>query len=391
MMEAYNNPFKKQEQAPKAGSEAPALDELDNVLQEAQRTREEVSGVRRKPRSRKQDKYTLESTGHAFALKYAPEFLGAGGDNVVYDIPGRPDIVVKGSTYGLYQTLALGEDSVNAETVEDSLLLMDMREELKKDGELRGKLFSYFGREHVLPQKRFLMKVPVTKTILDETERKFKGEFYSESVKKDVDEAWTIVTIQRKLELLSDQYVSASTGVVEVSAIKHGLWKDKEYMKEYHAVSDALVSGQDENISVEDIAFVIKAPGLLSVVQQAEKDPEFKTMLQDFVEKAIAFAEDTGEMLDIAGRDNVVFLKEQGAWSYKLLDPTYPFADGVLTKAREVYGKPHRSNKEWNILLQGLNFVRGLNAMAKISGSKKRLAFLPKEEMTLSVKKALFG
>lgn len=357
----------------------------------------EVSGVRKKPRSPQQEKYALESTGKELALKYAPEYLAAGGENIVYDIPGRPHIVAKGSKLGVYETLA-DRDSVNAETVEDSLLLMSMREDLKEESALRKKLFDYFGREHLPPQKKFLMKVPVTKAILDEAEAQFLPTHRSR-IKKNTDEAWTFVTIQRRQDLPKEKHASASVGSLEMSILNYRkpsdpdyrLYKDEAYMEKYDRVSDALVRGEDEELTTQEIMEVIRSPGLRSVIKRIEKEEGFKEALKDFVEKAIEFAEDTGEILDIAGADNVALVKEDGEWTYKLLDPLYPFEDHVLESAREAYLMKQMNNKQFNILFQGLNFVRGLNAFAKLSGSKKRLEFLPKSLMNTSVREAMFG
>lgn len=357
-----------------------------------ERAEQEVSGVREKrPRSQK-ERFSLESTGKEMALKYAPEYLGAGGENIVYDIPGRPDVVVKGSKYGLYESLAGDPESVKAESVEDSILLMDMQDDLKMEAVTRKKLVQHFGREHVPPQKKFLMKVPVNEDILSEAYR-------FGPIALDVDEAWTVVTVQRKQELPKGKYVSASIGNLEPNILlfrkpgddQYKLYKDQKYMEEYGRVSDALVNGKDEDITVEQITDVIRSPGLASVANRAKEDPEFREALKDYVEKAISFAEETGEIMDIVGADNTVFVKENGAWTYKLLDPIYPFDSQLLEKARKAYVAEQRSisDKEANALFQGINFVRGLNAFAKISGSEKRLEFLPSALMTKSVRETM--
>ncbi|MCR4256089.1 MAG: hypothetical protein NUW08_00085, partial [Candidatus Uhrbacteria bacterium] len=83
----------------------------------AERTDQEVSGVRKKRPKSERERFSLDATGKALALKYAPEYLGAGGENIVYGIPGRPDIVVKGSKFGLHESLAYDPDSPKVESV----------------------------------------------------------------------------------------------------------------------------------------------------------------------------------------------------------------------------------------------------------------------------------
>ncbi|MCR4256742.1 MAG: hypothetical protein NUW08_03490, partial [Candidatus Uhrbacteria bacterium] len=308
-------------------------------------------------------------------------------------IPGRPDIVVKGSKFGLHESLAYDPDSPKVESVEDSILLMDLQDDLKIEAATRRKLFEYFGREHVPPQKKFIMKVPVNEDILNEVGR------YG-PIEKDVDEAWTIVTVQRKQELPKGNYVSASIGNLEPNILhyrklendEYRLYKDEKYMKEYERVSDALVRGKDDDVTVEQMTEVIRSPGIGSVARRANEDPEFKQVLREYVEKAINFAEETGEILDIVGADNTVFVKEDSKWTYKLLDPIYPFDNQLLEKARKVYlGEKvsDEESKDSNALFQAMNFVRGLNAFAKISGSEKRLEFLPATVMTKPVRETM--
>lgn len=347
-----------------------------------EQTEQEVSGVREKlPRS-KRERFSLEATGKALALRYNPRYVAEGGEHIVYEIEGHPEILVKGSKYGLHESLAYDPDSSKVESVEDSILLMDLRDDLKIEAATRRKLFEYFGREHVPPQKKFIMKVPVNEDILKEVER-------FGAIEKNVDEAWTIVTVQRKQELPKGNYVSASIGNLEPNIIEFRLHRNKEYMKEYERVSDALVRGEDDDVTIEQITEVIRSTGLASVAQRANEDPEFKQALREYVEKAIDFAEGTGEIMDIVGTDNTVFVKEDSKWTYKLLDPIYPFDNQLLEKARKVYLGEKISDKDSNTLFQGMNFVRGLNAFAKISGSERRLEFLPAAVMTKSVRGAM--
>ncbi len=338
----------------------------------------EITHVRKKPRSQKEQTYGLEKSEHALVLRYAPQYLDEGGENIVYEIPDRPNVVVKASKLGIYEALAHDSELPAADSVELSDQLREMNKLLGKEGaysQARKKLYEYFGREHVPPQKRFLIKVPVNKEILDVTEKTF-GPWYGIKIPKDRKEAWTFVTVQRKQELHEENYVSANIGNLEPSMAQGGMFKDKKYRDAVNRMNNALIWGQ-EDVTAEEIAFVIRTDGIQNLKERLESDPELKEALKDFAEKAIAYANDTGEILDIVGKDNVVFVKEGGKWTYKLLDPIYSFQDKILEKSRQIYIDKPQDDLEGNVLFQGRNFVRGLNAFAKLAGSEKRIEFLP--------------
>lgn len=347
--------------------------EANTLLSSGKSIPPEETGIRQKKEPSSKD----GKTAHELVLQYAPEYLDEGGENIVYGIPGRPDIVVKASRYGMFESLTSDPSTVRAESVGENKVLKQMKREISKDSgyaKTRRELVEYFGRKHVTPQKKFLIKVPVTPEELDDMRKRY-ATFFGVDV-PDAEEAWTYVTVQRREKFGTANHASANVGNLEHNLLREGLHKNKNHMQTYRRLQSALVWNEGE-ITNEEIVTVINTYGIRMLAIKVKQEPSLKAALKDFVEKAIRYAGETGEIIDIAGRDNISFIKEKGEWTYKLLDPVYPFEDQVLEKSRRYYAAKPDSAHESNVLLQGINFVRGLNALAQLSGSEKRLEFLP--------------
>ncbi|MCC6563335.1 hypothetical protein IT087_00405, partial [Candidatus Uhrbacteria bacterium] len=64
-----------------------------------------VTGVRRRPRSEDQAYYALDKSGSEFIDRYHPEYLAQGGEHFVYEIPRRPNVVVKAEKRAMFNIL----------------------------------------------------------------------------------------------------------------------------------------------------------------------------------------------------------------------------------------------------------------------------------------------
>lgn len=376
---------------------------------------EQESGVRRKPVS-DLEKFGLAESEHPLAKRYAPVYLGHGGEHLVYRIPGRPGVVVKANKKVLYDTLAQDPSSYELEDVKGSGALRQANLELEKERKLQVLLRRFFGQEHLLSQKKYLTKVPVTKTILEEIERQFDPDTQEwGAIPDEAREAWTIVTVQRKQDMPEGETECPKSSYPEIRLVKKQRYKDELLRSEYAVTTDALMRGdRAEEIAGDDFVDMIGSVQLRRFAERLRIDPGLREATRDFTERAIAFAEATGEILDVVGMNNIVFFKRAGHWTYKLIDPLYPFADHVLERARTVYagkqdyGKLEEEDKkklekeDMNALVHGVVFTRLINGLAllvneeekKKPESERKLApyidFLPAELMTVSMADKLF-
>ena len=203
--------------------------------------------------------------------------LATGGESEVYELIGRSDVVVK---FDWNVTLKIAHENNKQNLPLDSLddeKISALQKSLKVEEEAYNDFKQHFG-QHALVQKRYLIKIPYRKI-----ETQIIG--IIEKYKTTIDPPeyiWTIARIQRKVNF-------------------------EEYEREFEGEFQ-----DDGSLSGPDISDFLK-----------ENDPGFKQVLKDFVKRSIKYTNDTGHILDITGKRNVVFLKNEDGWDYKLIDAFY--------------------------------------------------------------------
>jgi len=347
----------------------------------------EKSGVHKRPERSLEQKLGFADVERALSEKYMPHFLAEGGENIVYEIPGHPDIVLKGSKKVLYDILSDPKGETHA--------LNEAKNRIDRERMLQGKLREHFGAEHLLRQKQFLMKVPVTREILAHTEQNYLR-FFHRTIPQNRREAWTYVTIQKKQELKKGSYENPKAeninpqelgrnSITELSSMDASFF-DPRVRKDFEEVSEGLLRGERaQRISEADFSKLIGSRPLNRLLHRMRGDEGLREAVKSFVENCVHFAEDTGEIIDFVGKDNIVFLKEDDRWTYKLLDPLFPFYDHVLEDARKIFvetkgeGIHDMDTDKSNKLTQAFVFVRLINGLAVASGAEASLDFLPEE------------
>jgi len=137
---------------------------------------------------------------HELVEHYKPIFLARGGDHLVYEVEDHPDVVIKTSTFKVKDILSenaeRGESLGSLSEVERNKLQTEVDEKNQQIRNLR----QYFGKKHTLTEKRFLMKVPVSKMVLDEIfNDDWKNRLTPEGV-ESLKEVWSVAIVQKKTE-----------------------------------------------------------------------------------------------------------------------------------------------------------------------------------------------
>lgn len=368
------------------------------------------SGVRKKQNEeefRRRRTFGFAESEHPVAERYVPVFLGAGGENLVYEIPGRPKLVAKANKKVIYDTLTQDpfSDTYEQEDVSKSGVLRDQELKMKQEREVLKKLRNVFGEEHLVTQRKFLRKVPVTPEILEEIEKQFSGS-KTETLAKDVSEAWTILTLQEKLDI-PDDALCPKSNYPEYRYAKQGWMDDPDREFAYREATDTLMNADraEQADQMQFLDFMGSLP-LEDLADRLYEDPSLREAVRDFVVKAQTFAEESGEILDVVGMNNIVFYEEEGKWTYKLIDPIYPFVDRVLDRARKAYlsGKEPKemTSEEHVALVHGVVFTRLINGLSlllnRIEHEKPAedmrltpyMDFLPDELMTTPMADKIF-
>lgn len=317
-------------------------------------------------------------TNDEIVKKYQPKFLARGGEHMVYEIPGHLDVVAKIDINSLRKLLEYRVKNRERGEAPDSIAEADR---VKIDEQLRVKRARYekmreiFGRERVLPERAFFMKVPITDDICEAI---FEGRVPN-SVKADAaTETWAVVKIQRTApELKNTERFGIVGGYVEQ------LEPDPDA---YRRITAALVENdKNAHFTTEEFRELQGSP-LKELLEKAEIDVALRNLLTDFVRRAIRYTNETGELLDLAGFDNVPLWREpDGAWNYRLVDALYPgyVNGGKLELSREalrraVAGEKLEDEHRYP-LLNAVNYVRLVNGLAAYLGEVERIELVPPE------------
>ncbi len=263
--------------------------------------------------------YTSEKMRQPYQL----ELIGQGVENLVYEAKGYPGVVLKGSKVILAETLAWNAShGLSPET--DSPYIQELREgRLAEARAAYQNLRTFFGN-HVLPQKQLLMEVPFNTSVLRELKKVAKTHDYQIPTEgKGV--GWTIVTIQKKTEVLND-------------------WR---------------------------LLSLRKDPYLTDLLHRASKDAGLAKVLADFQRRAVQHAKSTQDILDVIGKDNIVFHQtDTGSWSYTLIDAIHPFVKPrALEKTRLALAGQNRGEAipadMRDTFIDTLNYVAIINILGK--------------------------
>ncbi|MFA6429563.1 MAG: hypothetical protein WCV84_03640 [Patescibacteria group bacterium] len=255
-------------------------------------------------------------------------------------------------------------------------------EVMAQDKQRFQQLRAVMGTDHVLVEKRGMVKVPITpemkqklieevapdyNTSLRKVTQGAEGRAETAITAQDVpNEVYAVVAVQRKTDVL-DAYTpeekyhptpgrraweDIQASQEELDRVKfipvHGaqveapgigflrLSADPNAQALYRKVTDALMSGEaasQAEILPEEYEEVVHHKAMSTLVEKARQDPGLMKAVREFAERAAKFSNTTGEILDFQGADNIVFNKEKIApkagetstdkeqWTYHLIDP----------------------------------------------------------------------
>ena len=266
------------------------------------------------------NKYEFDQIEHELILKYQPKFLAKGGEHIIYEIPEHPDIVVKAET-GLLEKII----EWNAE---HGLPIDALPEEfkprihkyLKQEATRHQELKKYFGADHVPSQKEFLVKIPITKSILNA--------LYENNPPATTNEAWSVVMVQKRVDALNDpNRLSIISGYVEYGKTPEDL---------NNQATEHFVFGKNlkKKIEKEKLFEIQTHSNLKILLEKSENDKNLKKSLKELVEKIISYTEKTGEIFDLAGQDNILLSQKDGKWTYTLVDTQFSCEGKMIEKAK---------------------------------------------------------
>lgn len=290
------------------------------------------------------EKYDSLPQVHFLVERYHPKFIARGGNRLVYEVADHPDVVIKASTHTIKDILSGNvELKLPPDTLSQEMKSKIEEEVVIKNQQIR-ELKRSFGKEHTVAERMYLMQVPVTNELLDEIYiNDWKGRT-APMLPAESSEVWSTVTVQKKVEAVHNpDHISLHFGPFR----------------------------EDGEIAPEEQEKINEISSL------ARKDPEFSQTVRDFVSKAVSFTKDTGNILALAGVDNVVFSKQNNKWNYLLIDALSVNNERVFQKARGIIEKKVKgesiSDHEKDLLKKAVNYERVMNDLASTVDIPERL------------------
>ena len=324
------------------------------------RERPETEWKKHEPDSRaeaiQQDLKEVEA--YPFIGKYKPAFLGEGAEHAVFEIPGKPNIVAKIRTGEGAKIIEYNQRHRLRPEVIAALVQENMAEAMKED-ENRFQLLREYFSNSVLNEWQIVMQVPMT----NELARTLFGIAVPHY---DGMDSYTIpmrVRFQERIpkEAQTREAVDLRFRYIEKSPITN------EMYERLHGVLDGAISGEEYLSAFEEGEAIIKT---------LRENDGAKRALRDFVKRAIQYSEETGEAFDLAGQHNVILFDDKGTWRVILPDGMYPQKD--LWRDAKGVAEAYTTQKEMNahdanVLMNGINYARTINALADLAGIKERL------------------
>ena len=206
-----------------------------------------------------------------------------------------------------------------------------MEQDIARERHRYQSLRDSFGFDHVLPQRKYVIKLPTSPELLEAVYGRT-----GEQPPASPLEAPCILTIQKR--------------------------------------SDALRDPESLTLVYRD---GMKNPTIETLVEKSKKDEGLKECLREFCTRCIEFTNKTGEILDMAMPDNVVFYRKGGQWSYEIIDGIYPHTENIIETIRQasvkMSGDEPLLNDEAIDFQNGTAYVNVINGFAEQLGLQERI------------------
>jgi hypothetical protein len=197
---------------------------------------------------------------------------------------------------------------------------------------------------------------------------------------ENLEEVWSVVVLQNKAdEIFNSQHLGLYYG---------GFLEEREGAKiipeEYQKLNEALVKNLTPTPEDLDLFLGLQdnpeKHALADLIKKANEDEKLKAVLVELIEKVVSYAENTGDILALAGEDNVIFYPQNDGWNYLLVDALPIHSEPMFKVGRETLQKilqgENITDQEKSICMKALNFVRTINGLSASLGMSSRLKLI---------------
>lgn len=301
------------------------------------------------------------------------QLIARGGEHLVFEVQkqceqkGIRDVVVKINVERTIGSLVYNARKSGSE--QDLHALLEQQKN-RYEQDLKT-LRLYFGE--AIPRERVLLRdIPLSKKAVEA----FFREEFEEVPLPEKTLAW--ISIQKRIPVhtsdavqINWHYPEAETGDISSEM------SDEAYTRAHN-----LLIGKPSNdisntsLSQSEIKDILQLyPDLEPLYDQFSTQADLEPAIRKFAEQAISYIQDTGKMLDLIGSGNAFFTAEQGQWKLHLPDVVDSSSQNMIEVLKEVARKMTKKSKaeenQIRYARNGLNTIRFVNALARVSGSKK--------------------
>ncbi len=249
-----------------------------------------------------------------------------------------------GGTHNIYR---LNENSRFLLKVMKKTIGNDL-ETLEKDlAELTGKyelLYQVFDVTRCLVERRFIEQVYVSEQLASKK---------------------TIVSVVQ----FDDCFQSKEKFGYNISGVESNEIDINENLSKYHSMNLGLLSSEHstEKFDLED--FLVFEDSFRSIFKMLDEDESLREAMKDFLVRFKIFYKKTDLLMDIRGKDNVLFYKDVSGWKYKIGSVIkHETGDATRKMLQEISTNPSAVNdsfQNWTLIFYVPSWARALNATAK--------------------------
>lgn len=305
--------------------------------------------------------------------------IGIGGEHIIFSHVEHPDIVIKVNYW-------LSKDTIHTVTEKDhhlEQLELSLKALVQQQQDVITELKKVFGKESVPSQHWFVGNVPVT---LEQIKYIYKDEPIPDTL-HSVSELPVIMNLQKKITRLDTQTHISLDALVQ--------YKGHELTPEEHTafISKYVLHPHGGKAYIDDKTVYKAFPKIETFLQQVEHNHSLLHTVQTFVRNAIRFSHN-GKILDIGGKDNIVFIEEDETWKTTLVDPS-PSSAVQYEQFRKTMDAFLQNNdlsqEEQETLFRFTNYTQTLNMLAEQLGISERIELLATDKTEAPVASSLSG
>lgn len=299
------------------------------------------------------------------------KFLAKGGENLVLTFEEgtkHQDTVYKINYREAITNYMLLEDDIKGSRERSKEMITLVPSKIAKARE-------YFGKDTVPAQKLMVRDLPVDQEVVSRLAPSLHGSDLPEKLPM-------IVTVQRKLDLSGG--VVSLNGFYPERYFSDGKRSDLETYKLAYGYMLDDMEGEPGGACM-DWVILDQYPRLKETLEMMYGLPRFRSALRDAVAKMVRFSNETGILLELAGRDNIAMVREGSVldmdhevdWKFIMPDAFTPTLDMTLDDLSKNCDRLAKGEKLGLLQLEEavneLNSVRYVNFLARLVGLSERI------------------